>query len=197
MKTSEQTNEIASALAKAQGEIEPAPKDRENPYFKSRYTTLAACVTAARPALAKYGLSVVQSIQVNKEIGMLGVFTRIMHSSGQFIESETWCQPKTLSPQDVGSASTYLKRYSYSAMIGIISDDDDDGNAATRPAQNTTYQQPRPNNYQDKDEVLKGLLAKRDVPREFWPEVITRMRGKTAKDLEAICNEVMSEVAAN
>src|SRR5258706_10071175 len=59
---SEDINELATALAKAQGEYTIAGLNRQNPYFKSKYADLASVVNAARPALTKYGLSVVQNI---------------------------------------------------------------------------------------------------------------------------------------
>lgn len=135
MRTSDQTNEISAALSKAQGEMEAAPHNSINPHFKSHYANLAACVQAARPALAKHGLCVVQSIEFNSEAKIVGVVTRISHQSGQFFESDTWCQPRSLLPQDVGGCATYLKRYSFSAMVGLITEEDDDANASTGPRQ--------------------------------------------------------------
>jgi hypothetical protein len=131
MITSEQINEISAALAKAQGEMEVAPKDSINPHFKSSYANLAACVRAARPALSKHGLCVIQSIELNDSAKMIGVLTRLSHASGQFFESATWCQPRSLAPQDIGSCATYLKRYGFSAMVGLITEEDDDGEAAS------------------------------------------------------------------
>ena len=147
MRTSELTNEISAALSKAQGEMEVAPKDSVNPHFKSSYANLAACVRAARPALAKHGLCVIQSIEFNESSKIVGVLTRLSHQSGQYFEADTWCQPRSLAPQDIGSCATYLKRYGFSAMVGLITEEDDDGNAASghtaQPASKATPT-PRP-----------------------------------------------------
>ncbi len=131
MKSSELTQEIDAAIVGMQAELDPAPKDSLNPHFKSRYSDLAACKAAAKPALAKHSLGVIQSIQTNLTDGTAGVVTRLIHKSGQWYQSEAWCKPKSLSPQDVGSVATYFRRYEFCAMVGLSSEEDDDGNAAT------------------------------------------------------------------
>lgn len=135
---SQQIDKLAAALSKAQSELEAAPKDAKNPHFKSRYATLAACMSAALPVLTKNGLAVVQSPTTNLADGSVAVMTTIMHSSGQWFSAELSCKPKSLLPQDVGSAVTYLRRYCLSSVVGIISEEDDDGNQAqglSRPLQ--------------------------------------------------------------
>lgn len=131
MRTSEVTKDIAAALAKAQGEMSPAVKDKKNPHFNSPFASLESCVTASRPSLTKNGIAVWQPPFLDEAAGMVRVTTRIEHSSGQFFESTLSARPKDLSPQSIGSAVTYLKRYGYSAMVGLVSDEDDDGNLAT------------------------------------------------------------------
>lgn len=135
MKTSDHTNEIAAALAKAQGQMEAAHKDRENPFFKSVYATLASVWQSCRKALADNGLSVVQSAENDGDAIL--VVTRLMHSSGQFFEGELRVKPVKLDPQGMGSALTYARRYAMMAMVGIApaDSDDDDGNAASRSQQ--------------------------------------------------------------
>jgi len=128
METSEQINEIAEALAKAQGKIGHAHKDSNNPFFKSKYADLSSVIDASRQALVENGISVIQSPEVGGEA--VSVTTRIMHSSGQWIESTISAQPKDATPQGIGSAVTYLRRYGYSSMIGIAASDDD-GQAAS------------------------------------------------------------------
>ncbi len=146
MQTSEAINEIAEALAKAQGELEPAPKDATNPNFKSHYATLASCRAAAKPVLARHGLAVVQGIVTDPGLGMVGVTTRIIHRSGQWIESKAFCQPRDLGAQSVGAASTYLQRYGLCAAIGLASVEDDDGNSlpAPKPSKNAFGEPVRP-----------------------------------------------------
>lgn len=129
MNTSEQINELATALAKAQGEITGALKESKNPFFKSSYADLASCWDACRGPLSKNGLAVIQVPQINATHGFL-LLTRLMHASGQWMESELPVHPKDDSPQSMGSALTYARRYALTAMVGIAQIDDD-GNAAS------------------------------------------------------------------
>lgn len=126
MHTSEHTNELAAALAKAQGEMKPAPKDSTNPHFKSKFADLATCMTTALPVLSKHGLALLQMTRVH-EHGMLLV-TRLTHASGQWAES-TWPLPPNGKPQEIGSALTYGRRYTL-AIFGLVTDEDDDGEQA-------------------------------------------------------------------
>lgn len=127
MRTSEQINELAAALSKAQGEMKPAPKDSTNPHFKSKFADLATCMTTALPVLSKHGLSLIQATQTD-ENGILLV-TRLAHSSGQWVEA-TWPLPSGAKPQEMGSALTYGRRYTLS-IIGLVTDDDDDAEQAS------------------------------------------------------------------
>lgn len=125
---SEQINELAAALAKAQAAIKNATYNRVNPHFKNKYADLAACFDAVRKPLSDHGLSVTQTTEV-REGGMVLV-TRLMHTSGQWIRGE-YPLPASGRPQEIGSALTYAKRYSLSSIAGIAADDDDDAEAAT------------------------------------------------------------------
>lgn len=128
MQTSDQINELAAALAKAQGEITGALKESANPFFKSKYADLASCWDACRAPLSTNGLSVVQGTQVDG--GSLYLITRLLHSSGQWVSSQTPVTPKDDTPQGMGSALTYSRRYALTAMVGV-SQVDDDGNSAS------------------------------------------------------------------
>ena len=131
MNTSEQINELAKALASAQAEIKNPQKDALNPHFKSRYTDLAGGLDAVRPVLAKHGLAIVQSTSMDGEMMMLT--TRLMHASGQWIESVYPVARFPAQHQQIGSALTYSRRYSLFALAGVAgTDDDDDGNDASK-----------------------------------------------------------------
>lgn len=133
MKTSESINELAKALASFQSEVKQPEKSGENPHFKSKYVTLDGTVKAIHECAPKHGLSYTQ-IPVSDETGV-GVITVIFHQSGQFIEFEPFMLPlDRKNAQGVGSALTYSKRYALSAAFGIVSDVDDDGNAAADSA---------------------------------------------------------------
>ncbi len=119
---------LAGALAKAQGEITGALKDSANPFFKSKYSDLASCWDACRSALSKNGLAVSQ-FPTTEATGTYLV-TSLLHSSGQWMRSSLVLQPKDDSPQAMGSALTYARRYALCAVVGVAQVDDD-GNAAS------------------------------------------------------------------
>ena len=131
MNRSEQINELLSALAKAQAEMVPAGKNSDNPFFKSKYADFNEIVKASRPALTNNGLSVMQIIRDKGECQVME--TVLGHSSGQFVVSEVKIAPAKSDVQSLGSYLTYLKRYSYAAIVGVvIGDEDDDGEAAVQ-----------------------------------------------------------------
>jgi hypothetical protein len=125
---SDQINELAKALCKAQGKIKHAVKDSANPFFKSRYADLTSVWDAIRDAFQAEGLSVAQCPQV-LESGAAVLETTLMHSSGQWISSRVPLNPVKNDPQGVGSAITYARRYALQSIAGVCADDDD-GEAA-------------------------------------------------------------------
>lgn len=122
---------LAAALAKAQGQMTFATKDATNPHFKTRYADLAAVWSAIREPLAANGLSVIQ--QVTQAEGMVGVRSILAHASGEWVSSDLQMPVAQKTPQGYGSALTYARRYSLAALVGIAQDDDD-GEAGTRPS---------------------------------------------------------------
>lgn len=127
MHTSESIAALSAALAKAQGEMKNAPLNKVNPHFRCKYADLAAIRDATIPALSKNGLAIIQFTTLDDD-GRMKLHTRLSHSSGEWVES---VYPLPVDkPQVMGSAITYGKRYSWSAMCGISADEDDDGNAA-------------------------------------------------------------------
>lgn len=131
MDKSEQINELATALAKAQGEIENAIKDSNNPHFKSRYSSLANVVDAYQKVFAKYGLALTQHPSFGD--GGVAVTSFLSHSSGQWMSSTLTTPLSQITPQAIGSALTYMRRYAAMAIAGIASEDDD-AEAATAPS---------------------------------------------------------------
>lgn len=129
MNQSQEVNEIFEALAKAQGSIQNAVKDKKNPFYKSTYADLASVFDACRKPLSENGLSIIQYPSKIDEKWIL--VTTIGHKSGQWIRSEI---PIILSdkigPQAFGSAMTYARRYALTALVGIAAEEDDDGERA-------------------------------------------------------------------
>jgi hypothetical protein len=135
MERSEQLNELAAALAKAQAELEGASKDGNNPHFKSKYATLESAVLACKAVLPKHGLSVSQFPSMQGDY--VTVETILMHSSGQFLSGILPVPVSKKDAQGIGSAITYGRRYSLMAVVGIAPEDDD-GNAAVQGGPVTT-----------------------------------------------------------
>jgi len=125
---SESTEKLDAALAKVQGEILPAIKEKMNPAFKSKYADIAAVWEAARAALSKYAVSVTQW-PMKSEPGRLDLLTRVAHE-GQWMRAVFSLPVTKPDAQGMGSATTYARRFALMAALGIASDDDDDGNRA-------------------------------------------------------------------
>ena len=131
MKHSDELKNIAKALAKFQADIKDPARDKDNPYFKSKYVALDGLLDAVRPVLATNGLSFIQSPVSNGQD--MGVTTLLMHDSGEWIESDPFVLHAVKNdPPACGSAITYARRYSLSAVLGVAWDDDDDANIATK-----------------------------------------------------------------
>jgi hypothetical protein len=128
---------IAAALAKAQGVVHAAAKSTINPHFKSKYADLASVWDVIREPLSVNGLAVVQ--MPSNVPGGVVITTMLLHTSGEFLRSRLIIPVSKPDAQGYGSAITYGRRYSLSAMVGVAADEDDDGNAASeRPY----FQQP-------------------------------------------------------
>lgn len=129
MNRSESIIELSKALSKFQGEVKNPKNTATNPFFKSKYAPLEEVLNTTRPILSKYGLSVIQSPSSEGEY--VSITTILMHESGEWMEF----QPLKLktdknTAQGAGSAISYGRRYALSAILGISSEDDDDGNIA-------------------------------------------------------------------
>lgn len=132
---SEQTNELNGALAKAQAAMKAAPFDKSNPHFKNKYASLASVIDTLRKPLSDSGLSYTQTTEIRD--GGFVLVTTLRHSSGQWIASE-YPLPVAAKPQELGSALTYARRYSLSAIACIAADEDDDAEGARQNGQTSS-----------------------------------------------------------
>lgn len=132
MNKSESIKNLAAALHQAQAEMPAVPMDSEGHYHK--YASLGAVIDTTRPVLENHGLSLSQF--ATSENGDVGVTTILMHTSGEWIE-DTITLPlvaeerKSLA-QVAGASITYLRRYSWAAVLGLYSDEDTDGEGVAR-----------------------------------------------------------------
>lgn len=119
---------LAKALAAAQGMMKHAVKDSANPHFRSKYADLASCLEAVREPLSKNGIAIVQ-LPSRSADGLVELTTMLVHESGEWIGSTAATRVAKDDAQGMGSAVTYLRRYSLMSVTGLGADDDD-GEAA-------------------------------------------------------------------
>lgn len=129
--SSKELDKLAEALSEFQGSLEQPKleklvkvKTNKGYSYEFKYADLSACCKAAAPHLKATGLSVTQIVT-----GSL-LITLLMHKTGQWIKTTVPLPPLSSDYQGFGSALTYLKRYSYCAILGIVADADDDANLA-------------------------------------------------------------------
>lgn len=127
MEYDKEDTEFVKALCAFQAEVGSVGKDSTNPFFKSKYASLENIITTIKPLLAKHGLAYAQFPDGD------GLTTAIMHVGGGGLKATATLHLKGQTPQDQGSAITYMRRYALSAALGLATEEDDDGNAASKP----------------------------------------------------------------
>ncbi len=133
MLKSESIAALAKAIALSQLHVENALKSSTNPHFKSKYADLAEILNTVRPVFSANSIAIVQTPTF--ESGVASVETMLCHESGEFISSVCSSPVSKQDAQGIGSAITYLRRYSLAAMCGIAQEDDDGQNAVAQPQQ--------------------------------------------------------------
>jgi hypothetical protein len=177
MNTSETISKIAPALLKAQRAITFAVKDAKNPHFKSTYADLGSVIDSCKPALNEAGIAFMQ-MPAPSDPGTIALTTRLIHESGEWIESTATCPLPKNDPQGYGSANTYLRRYALAAAVGLYQDDDD-GNAARRPEQTQQPKQAQPDlspkarAARITEGVAKGDASGAAAAMAEWPQDLT------------------------
>lgn len=171
------TKDIFTALVNAQSEMPSAPKDATNPHFRSKYATLQSIVETSLPVLKKYGLGIVQTFQDNCD--GISITTTLVHNSGQFISGTLHLKPTKNDPQGYGSAITYGRRYAWAAMIGMVADEDDDGNAASAPVTKPATR-PAPPSGNDPDDNKPWI----DGNNDRWLKAMEHVKGKGEEEVK-------------
>lgn len=171
MRTSEKTSQIAEALINAQGRMEGVVRDSENPFHKNKYASLEAVIATIKPVLQAHDLGFVQ-FPGKVENGCITVTTRIIHITGEWIESDAQIPLAKMDAQGAGSAITYGCRYSLMAALGVPPVDDDAESAVLRTHEPVKKTAPAP-------APVKAEPASDDVAKNFY-----RVAAKTAIDLQ-------------
>jgi len=165
IKTSPTLGILAKALSQFQGEVKnPEAIAKSNPSFKNKYAPLDEVLNTLRPILGKYGLAVVQIPFSTAEY--VSIITLLLHESGEWIETEPLqMKLEKNTPQGVGSAVTYGRRYQISSVLGLASEEDDDGEANEQNKNKKGKKEEVPEALTDPKvaEELNGLIGKIDV----------------------------------
>lgn len=162
MNRSESISQLSAALAKAQGEFTPAKKTGENPHLKNTYATLDDVIASVRGPLSANGLAVVQPLTSEGEHFILE--TLLMHESGEWIGTEALIQHMAGNRgvnelQAFGGALTYMRRYMLSAMLGINTEADTDGEGPRKNGNGKQPAQKQPTPHWVSDEATR---------KKFW-----------------------------
>jgi hypothetical protein len=145
MLTSEKIDLISAALVEAQAEMPVVPMNAKNPFFNSKFADFGSVIETTRPILKNHGLAITQ-FPTSTPDNRIGVTSRLIHKSGQWFEESVYIplpekekagegEKQKKSPnlaQATGIAITYLKRYSWTAILGVYADEDTDGESGKR-----------------------------------------------------------------
>jgi hypothetical protein len=155
MLTSTTVTEITKALLAFNKEIGIIKKDATNPFFKSKYADLPGILSAISGPLVKNSLVIVQFPE-----GEHGLTTRLLHTSGEWMESTYYMHPVKTTPQDAGSAITYQRRYAIGAVLNLNIDEDDDGAKASGNGQESNPANAEKPWLNENTKEYKGAVAK-------------------------------------
>lgn len=194
------TTKLETALLELQKRLPNVHKNKTNPHFKSRYADLEACVSVAKPHLNELKILVHQALAVDPKLGTVNVTTRLVHE-GEWMQQMVSAVPRDLSPQSVGAAATFLRRYGFCTALGLVADEDDDGNAAQgrQGRQERPQQQRRPAadagsqvkdatfpTYDKTNEQMRKWLVRKlkekQVPQSDWHLFSDKFVGQTMSD---------------
>ena len=137
---------LAKAMVRAHQAIVPAPKDRLNPFTRSMYATLGSVMESCRQALLDAGVWVTQypvPVEGSETLSAVGLVTKLVHAESGEWQSSLLVMPVAKNdPQGFGSALTYARRYALSAMVGIVTEDDDGNDACQAPGKSAAIAAP-------------------------------------------------------
>ena len=180
---SETIIKLSKSLVETQKELKQPLKDAKNPFFKSEYVPLENVAEAITQTATKYGLAFSQ-YATTTESGNVSVGTIVFHESGEYIEYPPLIlKPENTKPQSIGSAITYAKRYALSAIFGITSDKDDDGNKANGNGEPQKQPQKRNQKQVQQNEPNVHEIVEKYVQK------LEELGVKRADVVEYVCNK--------
>lgn len=206
---SNEVDKIAAALVKVQKALTPAVKSAENPFYtekrghKVAYADLESNWDACRAPLQENGIAVVQGgVLID---GVSHLITTLLHISGQWIRGAFALTPVKDDPQAVGSAISYMRRYSLASMVGVVTADDDGEAAMTRNGAKKRQSKTGPGS-KKWDDLAKEIGAvadkvepgRRESVEVMWMEKadLTRKVDASVRQLETLLITMTSEFNA-
>ena len=210
METSQELQQLAEALAKAQAELSPVPFDSNNPFYKSRYASLSAVIAEVRKVLPQHGLSIVQTPTSHMEFGIFyaGVETMLIHDSGEWIKSTVsvpvvatelievftkrfnkdgdayYASPNIL--QEAGKIITYLRRYGIVSILMLSAEEDIDGNEPVQQVQPAVRKVEAKKSVSEKKSDEKVVDDKKQPSRPYSPEELKIALNRAAENPKLI-----------
>ena len=130
-------DKLAPAVVKLQSLLSPVDKSADNPFFKSKYAPLPEVRAALQPLLASCDLALVTMPTIID--GANGLHFYLFHASGQYLDGQWLLTPAQRTPQGEGADTTFKQRYGIMAITGLVADEDDDGNQASKAPVTTSY----------------------------------------------------------
>jgi hypothetical protein len=197
MKTSESIVNIVKALTEAQKQIKNPANTANNPFYKSKYAPLSDILSQARPILSDHGLVITQ--EPISDGAKVSIATTLLHVSGEYIQYEPFTiTAEKLTPQGLGSAITYARRYTVSPILFIASEEDDDGNETEKPKKTEQKPQEKPKveekKKEEQKEEIKGNIDENSIMSERMTEdqvkgIYAALKAKHKTNLKAQLTE--------
>lgn len=192
---SESITHLAAALALAQAEMPSVPMNSVNPFLKNKFADLGAVIETSRPILAKHKLSISQF--PTSEGDRVGVTSILMHESGEWVE-ETITMPLAdekgkSAAQVAGSIVTYLRRYAWSAMLGLYADEDTDGNGHEKKVEPVKREMTEAEKRHAVLTAWSALIKRADEAEVAWEPLTPKM---TIEEMKAAYTELKGRVEA-
>ena len=186
---SDDVRQLAKAMLQVQKELAPVTKDATNPYTRSKYATLNAIMEVCKPVLLSHGIWLTQ-ITVPSEPGTIALLTKLTHAeTGQYQAALTVLPLQKMDCQSAGAALTYGRRYGLSALLGLVTEDDDDAESTklpprpTRPMPSSQPQaQPQVSQEQPDLPQLAGVVYKNTTMADGRSYVIATGDTRPGKD---------------
>ena len=201
MKRSENFSEFTKAYFKLQAEVKNLVADKDNPYYGSKYYTLDKILDYGREIFAKYGFILIQTAETGIAEKEVLIHNLLIHESGEYLETScsfpAYQQTKEgirFTPQTVGIAITYGRRYTLSPLLGIASETDDDANELEGDFSNTDdFLSPPTRPTEDYFiKIIGELNNNKNIPETNKPKILEK--AKLNRDNQAILKKIWEEI---